>query len=118
MIYLTPERAGTLAQDLSAQASFRYWLLDIASPALLKMMLKKMGQPFAQASAPLKFAPSEGPDFFKAHGWQPLEVRSMFHTAGSLKRLDSACLMRFRPQARAGWMLRCTAKPRSVVRTK
>jgi methyltransferase (TIGR00027 family) len=87
MIYLTPEGVSSLAEDLSAQASFRYWLLDIASPALLKMMLKKMGQPFAQASAPLKFAPSEGPDFFKAHGWQPLEVRSMLHTAGSLKRL-------------------------------
>src|SRR6185437_11533814 len=36
----------------------------------------------------------------------------------SLKRLDSACSMRFRPQARAGWILRCTAKPRSAVRTK
>ena len=87
MIYLTPEGAGTLSQDLSAQAAFRYWLLDITSPALLKMMQKKMGQPFAQASAPLKFAPSEGPDFFKAHGWQPREARSLFHTAGSLKRL-------------------------------
>lgn len=87
IIYLTAEAAGTLADDLSAQPSFRHWLLDLASPALLKMMQKKMGQPFAQASAPLKFAPSEGPDVFKAHGWQPQEVRSMFHTAGSLKRL-------------------------------
>jgi methyltransferase (TIGR00027 family) len=87
IIYLTAEAVGELAEDLSQQSSFKYWLLDLASPALLKMMQKKMGQPLAQASAPLKFAPPEGPDFFKAHGWQTHEVRSMFHTAGSLKRL-------------------------------
>ena len=51
------------------------------------MMQKKMGQPLAQASAPFKFAPAEGPAFFQAHGWRTREVRSMFHTAGSLKRL-------------------------------
>ena len=87
VVYLTSEDVGALAQDLARQASFKYWLLDLASPGLLKMMQKKMGQPLAQASAPLKFGPAEGPDFFKAHGWQPRDVRSMFHTAGGLKRL-------------------------------
>jgi len=87
IVYLTAAAAGALAEDLSQQASFRHWLLDLASPALLKMMQKKMGQPLAQAAAPLKFAPLEGPDFFQAHGWQAREVHSMFHTAGSLKRL-------------------------------
>jgi O-methyltransferase involved in polyketide biosynthesis len=87
IVYLTSEDVGALAEDLSRQTSFKYWLLDLTSPGLLKMMQKKMGQPLAQASAPLIFGPSEGPDFFKAHGWQPLEVRSMFHTAGGLKRL-------------------------------
>jgi methyltransferase (TIGR00027 family) len=87
VIYLTTEAVGALAEDLARQASFKHWLLDLASPALLKMMQKKMGQPLAQASAPLKFAPAAGPEFFKAHGWQAREVRSMFHTAGSLKRL-------------------------------
>jgi methyltransferase (TIGR00027 family) len=87
IIYLTSEEVGGLAKDLARQSSFKYWLLDLASPGLLKMMQKKMGQPLAQASAPLKFAPPEGPEFFKAHGWHSREVRSMFHTAGSLKRL-------------------------------
>jgi methyltransferase (TIGR00027 family) len=87
IVYLTSEAVRALAQDLAGQAAFKYWLLDLASPALLKMMQKKMGQPLAQASAPLKFAPPEGPDFFKPYGWEPREVRSMFHTAGSLKRL-------------------------------
>jgi methyltransferase (TIGR00027 family) len=87
IIYLTSEEVGGLAEDLARQSSFKYWLLDLASPGLLKMMQKKMGQPLAQASAPLKFAPPEGPEFFKAHGWRTREVRSMFRTAGSLKRL-------------------------------
>jgi methyltransferase (TIGR00027 family) len=87
IIYLTSEEVGGLAEDLAHQSSFKYWLLDLASPGLLKMMQKKMGQPLAQASAPLKFAPPEGPEFFKAHGWRTREVRSMFRTAGSLKRL-------------------------------
>ena len=87
VVYLTSEAAGALAQDLSQQGTFKHWLLDLASPALLRMMQKRMGKSFEQADAPLKFAPAEGPDFFKAHGWQAREVRSMFHTAGSLKRL-------------------------------
>jgi methyltransferase (TIGR00027 family) len=87
IVYLTAEAAGTLAKDLSAQASFQHWLLDLASPALLKMMQKKMGKPLEQGDAPLKFGPEEGPDFFKPYGWRVIEAHSMFHAAGRLKRL-------------------------------
>jgi methyltransferase (TIGR00027 family) len=87
IVYLTAEAVGTLAKDLSAEGSFRYWLLDLASPALLKMMQKKMGKPLEQADAPLKFGPEEGPDFFKPYGWRVIEAHSMFHAAGRLKRL-------------------------------
>jgi methyltransferase (TIGR00027 family) len=87
VLYLSADEVGSLATDLAAQQPFRYWLLDIASPALLKLMLKKMGKPLEDAAAPLKFAAAEGPDFFKTFGWQPAGVRSMFHTAGNLKRL-------------------------------
>jgi hypothetical protein len=54
---------------------------------LLKLMQKKMGKPLEQAEAPLRFGPEEGPDFFKPYGWRVIEVHSMFHTAGKLKRL-------------------------------
>ena len=87
IVYLTAEAVGTLAKDLSTQVSFQRWLLDLASPALLKLMQKKMGKPLQQADAPLKFAPEEGPDFFKPYGWRVIEAHSMFHTAGRLKRL-------------------------------
>ena len=87
IIYLTAEEVGALAKDLSIQASFQRWLLDLASPALLKLMQKKMGKPLEQADAPLKFGPEEGPDFFEPYGWRGIEAHSMFHTAGRLKRL-------------------------------
>ncbi len=87
IIYLKADEVGALAKDLSTQASFKHWLLDLASPALLKLMQKKMGKPLEQADAPLKFAPEEGPDFLKPYGWRLIEAHSMFHTAGRLKRL-------------------------------
>jgi methyltransferase (TIGR00027 family) len=87
IVYLDAEEVGSLASDLSAQETFQNWVLDLASPALLRMMQKKMGGPLAKAGAPLKFAPEEGPEFFRAFGWKPIEVRSMFHAAGRLKRL-------------------------------
>ena len=87
VIYLTEEEVGSLATDLAAQQSFRYWLFDLCSPALLRMLQKKMGKSFEAASAPFKFAPAEGPEFFRRFGWTPASVRSLFHTAGRLKRL-------------------------------
>jgi methyltransferase (TIGR00027 family) len=87
IVYLTAEEVGAIAKDLSAEGSFRRWLLDLASPALLKMLQKKMGKPLEQAAAPLKFGPEEGPDFFKPYGWRVIEAHSMFHAAGRLKRL-------------------------------
>ncbi len=43
IIYLTAEAAGSLADDLAHQESFRHWILDIASPGLLKMLLDNYG---------------------------------------------------------------------------
>src|SRR2546422_39764 len=44
LIYLTREQVAALADDLAAQPSFRWWLLDIASPGLLKMLEKTWGR--------------------------------------------------------------------------
>lgn len=87
VLYLTAEEVGSIATDLASHEPFHYWLLDLASPPLLKMMQKKMGKAFDEAAAPFKFAPPEGPEFFSKFGWQPTSARSMFHTAGELKRL-------------------------------
>jgi O-methyltransferase involved in polyketide biosynthesis len=87
LIYLTPEDVAGLAKDLAAPPSFQSWILDIASPALLRMLAKKMAKQLHHA-APFKFAPPEGPDFFIPHGWKPVDVRSLLKNAARLKRLS------------------------------
>jgi methyltransferase (TIGR00027 family) len=88
LVYLTEEEVGALGRDLVAPAAFQHWIIDLASPALLRMLAKKMGAPLDQAGAPLKFAPQEGPDFFTRCGWKPEEIHSTIHAAATLKRLS------------------------------
>jgi methyltransferase (TIGR00027 family) len=87
MIYLTAEAAAGLATDLAVPASFHSWIVDIASPGLLQMLRKRMASQLSQA-APFKFAPEEGPGFFKQYGWEPAEVQSLLKNAAQLKRLS------------------------------
>lgn len=87
LIYLDPTQVQSLARDLAAVASFRSWIVDLASPGLVKMMQQRGGDMIAAAGAPFKFAPPEGPDFFEPLGWHAAEVGSLLKTAGRLKRL-------------------------------
>jgi methyltransferase (TIGR00027 family) len=87
MIYLTPEAAAELAADLAEPATFHSWIVDIASPGLLRMLRKRMA-PQLKEAAPFKFAPEEGPAFFTRYGWKPVEVQSLLKNAAQLKRLS------------------------------
>jgi methyltransferase (TIGR00027 family) len=87
LVYLDEKEVTSLGQDLAVSRSFRHWVIDLASPALLKMLAKKMGAPLDQAGAPLKFAPLEGPEFFAHSGWKSVEIRSVMHAAAKLNRL-------------------------------
>jgi methyltransferase (TIGR00027 family) len=87
MIYLTPEVVGELASDLSAPPSFHSWIVDIASPGLVRMLQKRMASELWKA-APFKFAPEEGPAFFERFGWKTVEVQSYLKNAAKLKRLS------------------------------
>ncbi len=87
LIYLTADQVSSLAHDLAAPASFRRWILDIASPNLLRLLQQRMGFELAQDQSPLKFAPAEGPEFFTPLGWKPVEVHSILKTAARLKCL-------------------------------
>jgi methyltransferase (TIGR00027 family) len=88
LIYLTAEEVGSLARDLAAPASFRSWVVDLASPGLLKMIQKDSDAQLSAAGASLKFGPPEGPGFFLPHGWKSVDVRSPLKTAARLKRLS------------------------------
>jgi methyltransferase (TIGR00027 family) len=88
LVYFADHEVSELARDLASQPTFRLWVTDLTSPALLKMLRKTIGGPLDRAGSPLKFAPREGPDFFAAYGWKNIEARSLLHTAAKLKRLS------------------------------
>jgi methyltransferase (TIGR00027 family) len=88
LVYLDRKQVSSMAADLARPSSFDRWVVDLASPGLLRMLQRQWQQQLAKADAPLKFAPREGPNFFSEHGWQPLEVRSILKTAARLKRLS------------------------------
>jgi O-methyltransferase involved in polyketide biosynthesis len=88
IIYFEAEQAAELARDLAARSSFRHWVTDLTSPALLKMLQKTVGGPLVDAGSSLRFAPREGPEFFAPYGWQSVETHSLLHTAARLKRLS------------------------------
>jgi methyltransferase (TIGR00027 family) len=93
VIYLMPDAVAALARDLGGPSSFQHWVLDLASPGLVEMMKESMGDAMREAGAPFLFAPAEGPPFFSAHGWQPIEVRPLLKTAAKLERLPLALRM-------------------------
>lgn len=93
LAYLTDDEVIAFAEDLGRQPSFAWWVVDLMSPRLLRMLQHGMGSQLDEAGAPLKFAPQQGPAFFAQHGWKPVEVRSLLHEAAKLKRLP----LRMRP---------------------
>jgi hypothetical protein len=79
LIYLNDEAVQSLGRDLASCASIRWWILEIASPAILLMMQRSMGEELAHA--PLKFAPPNGVAFFEALGWKTLDIYSIVREA-------------------------------------
>lgn len=86
LIYLTDEQVAALAAELHRQPSFRWWLIDLASPALLKMLARSWGKKLEQGNAPFRFAPPNGTDFFRDLGWREVSYRSAMEEARRLDR--------------------------------
>jgi methyltransferase (TIGR00027 family) len=86
LIYLTNEQVGGLATELHKQPSFRWWLLDLASPRLLKMMERSWGKTLERGNAPFKFGPPDGTDFFRKFGWREVSYRSAIEEARRINR--------------------------------
>jgi methyltransferase (TIGR00027 family) len=87
LVYLKPEEVASLAKDLAAQPAFRWWLMDLASPALLKFLSRSWGNQLE--NAPMLFAPPEGTAFFAPAGWDEAEYHPMLDEALRLKRAPS-----------------------------
>ncbi len=109
MVYFSREQAAALAEDLAGPSSFKTWILDLVSPALLRVMQKRMGAHLDAAGAPLQFGPEEGPDFFLPYGWKPARTQSLLHMAARVKRLPlwmrpfALFPDRFPPQGKRPW---------------
>jgi methyltransferase (TIGR00027 family) len=86
LIYLTPEQVAGLARALHAVPAFRWWLIDLASPRLLRMMQRSWGRTLQKANAPFQFAPAEGTAFFRPFGWREIVFRSALVEARRLNR--------------------------------
>lgn len=86
LIYLTREQVASLAADLHAQPSFAEWLIDLASPQLLKRMEKTWGNKMEKSGVPFRFAPAESTRFFEAYGWREAEFRGTWEESQRLHR--------------------------------
>jgi methyltransferase (TIGR00027 family) len=86
LIYLATEQVATLAGDLARVAGFRRWLLDLASPDLLRIMNRDFGPALARRGAPFQFAPPDGTAFFKPLGWLEAESRTLWDEGQRLGR--------------------------------
>jgi methyltransferase (TIGR00027 family) len=85
LLYLEEEQVRSLATDVGAQPRIRWWILDLASPALLEMMRKSMGPQLA--NAPMKFGPARGVAFFEDLGWRATHIQSVMRAASRFRRL-------------------------------
>jgi methyltransferase (TIGR00027 family) len=86
IIYFTAEEVSALARDLATPPAFKHWLLDLASPGLVRLLQKHLGQKLSEGGAKLQFGPLEGSGFFAPFGWHAADVRGMLKTAVRLHR--------------------------------
>ena len=85
LLYLPEPAVAGLAQELHDSARPRWWLTDLASPRLLKMLEKRWSPTLQAGNAPFVFGPAEGSAWFAPFGWRELEWRSTF---GESLRID------------------------------
>ena len=86
IVYLTSEQVASFAVALHAQANFRRWILDLASPLVVKLSQKNYIKELTAANARQQFAPESGTDFFHLYGWKAVEFRSVLEEAHRLNR--------------------------------
>jgi methyltransferase (TIGR00027 family) len=120
LVYLSSEEVGSLAEDLAGAPGSKCWATDLASPGLMQMMQRRVGEMVRQGGAPFKFAPPEGPAFFERYGWKSTHVESLFETAARLKRLPWPIrLLSFLPQGEGPdriWSGVCRFEPMASAR--
>ncbi len=105
LVYLESEQVADLARELHAQPQMRWWLIDLASPQLLKMLARRWGKSLQAGNAPMRFGPAEGTAFFAPFGWREAEFRSTWDESFRLRRT-----------MRGAWLWRLLARLSSQAR--
>jgi methyltransferase (TIGR00027 family) len=85
LVYLDDAVVRDLGRDLLARSAVRWWVLDVNSPAIRRMLIKGMGS--LLDNAPMKFSPPDGVAFFEKLGWKARDIRSFIREALRLQRL-------------------------------
>jgi len=52
----------------------------------LKLMQRTTGQQLSEVGAAFKFAPPDGPNFFRRYGWEAKDVQGLLKTAAQFNR--------------------------------
>ena len=105
LIYLEAKQVAELARDLHETAQARWWLADLASPMLLKLLERRWSPKLRDGNAPFLFGPAEGTAFFAPLGWREAEFRSTWDESFRINRTMRGAyvwrwLARFQPAAR------------------
>ncbi len=66
--------------------AFASWLMDLASPELIKFMSKSWGASVAGGNAPFLFGPADSTGFFASLGWREAQFRSTWDESIRLHR--------------------------------
>jgi methyltransferase (TIGR00027 family) len=86
LVYLEDSAVRSLAAMLYARPQVRYWVIDLASPGILKRMQKATNSRLDEKER-MKFAPPSGVAFFEASGWKPRDILPMYRAALRYNRL-------------------------------
>lgn len=84
--YLDRHAVGQLGDDLYAQPSFELWVTALFSPWIVKRRQRQWGSALKAGNAEMRFAPPEGPAFFRPYGWELADYRSFFVEGRRLQR--------------------------------
>ncbi len=85
VVYLEPNDVGQLAVALARCGWLDSWVLELASPGLLKRIRHGSGRHLD--AAPMRFGPADGAAFFETRGWKLLEHHSLLKVAARYKRV-------------------------------
>ena len=86
IVYLPDEHVRDLARALHARSPVAWWITDVASPKVRRMLERQTRHTFHD-EARFQFAPADGVRFFEPLGFRAQASSSLLHEAARLRRL-------------------------------